>query len=347
MAEEFTNTAEDMTVPDDAQAENTSQSGTPHKEQESGKADASPVIGPQAESFWENSVDASLINLSESEAPPIDAPGEQTASPVTAAEEEVREEHKPDAPVTEDHQEEPKAKAESQPDNAEVHLEKKAGPDEAGGEDDTKGDIKQEVDDREVVAVKETEKEDLSEEQATAQEKKTLKETDEEAGNREEEPDETPSDEEVSQHPAGFLKKKWAVYGCGAVLLVVIGMIVLFKSSFTSDNQPIRLTMPLENPEDLYAMKFFLPLDAGNDESRFVKATIAVAMTNQESKQAIDRKLKTVRKHIIDIILARSLKEMKSEKEINLLREEITARLNQCLLYDCIKETYFTELVVL
>ena len=100
-------------------------------------------------------------------------------------------------------------------------------------------------------------------------------------------------------------------------------------------------------PENAYAMKFFLPLDVGYEEARFVKVTIAIELMDKGFKKEIDKNISQLRQEVIDLLLTKSPQEVKSSTGKKLLRQEITSRINHHFAKDCIKDTYFTELVIL
>ena len=59
-------------------------------------------------------------------------------------------------------------------------------------------------------------------------------------------------------------------------------------------------------------MKFFLPLDVGYEKSQFVKVTIALELMDEGLQKEIDKNISQLRKEVIDLILTKSPKEVKS-----------------------------------
>ena len=140
--------------------------------------------------------------------------------------------------------------------------------------------------------------------------------------------------------------RKAAMIAAGILLLIVgsVGFSVVFE---LPSGDTITSTFPGKQPENAYDMKFFLPLNVGYEEARFVKVTIAIELMDKGFKREIDKNVFKLRQEVIDLLLTKSPKEVKSAQGKNLLRQEITARLNNYLATDCIKDTYFTELVIL
>ena len=64
-------------------------------------------------------------------------------------------------------------------------------------------------------------------------------------------------------------------------------------------------------------------------------------------KKEINKKVSEIRQEVIDLVLSKSPKDVKSARGKKVLKDEITTRLNNYLANECIKNTYFTELVVL
>ena len=142
------------------------------------------------------------------------------------------------------------------------------------------------------------------------------------------------------------LNKKTLIAGSGILLLIAgsIGFTVVpgLRSSGTGTS-----TFLGGIPDTAYDMKFFLPLDVGYEKSQFVKVTIALELMDEGLQKEIDKNISQLRKEVIDLILTKSPKEVKSSSGKKELSREITSRLNNYLSKDCIKGTYFTELVIL
>jgi flagellar basal body-associated protein FliL len=140
--------------------------------------------------------------------------------------------------------------------------------------------------------------------------------------------------------------RKAAMIAAGILLLIVgsVGFSVVFD---LPSGDTVTSTFPGKQPENAYDMKFFLPLNVGYEEARFVKVTIAIELMDKGFKREIDKNVSKLRQEVIDLLLTKSPKEVKSAQGKNLLRQEITSRLNNYLETDYIKDTYFTELVIL
>ncbi len=164
--------------------------------------------------------------------------------------------------------------------------------------------------------------------------------------------EETPAPEEESQ-PKGKvlsfyrrLNKKTLIAGSG-ILLLIAGSIGFTVVPGLRSSDTITSSFLGGMPETAYDMKFFLPLDVGYEKSQFVKVTIALELMDEGLQKEIDKNISQLRKEVIDLILTKSPKEVKSSGGKKELSQEITSRLNNYLSKDCIKNTYFTELVIL
>jgi hypothetical protein len=140
--------------------------------------------------------------------------------------------------------------------------------------------------------------------------------------------------------------RRAAMIAAGIALLIIgsVGFSVVVDLPL---GDSVTSTFLGRHPENAYDMKFFLPLDVGYEEARFVKVTIAIELMDKGFKREIDKNVSQLRQEIIDLLLTKSPQEVKSSKGKKLLREEITSRLNHHFAKDCIKDTYFTELVIL
>ena len=85
----------------------------------------------------------------------------------------------------------------------------------------------------------------------------------------------------------------------------------------------------------------------GYEKAQFVKLTIALELIDDGVQKELDKNLSHLRKEVIDLILTKSPKEVRSANGKKELSREITRRINNYLSKDCIKDTYFTELVIL
>jgi flagellar basal body-associated protein FliL len=142
------------------------------------------------------------------------------------------------------------------------------------------------------------------------------------------------------------MRKKRLLTGIGILWLVAgsIGYAVV-----PGLHAPGTITSTLLNgaPESAYNMKFFLPLNVGYEKPQFVKLTIVLELIDDGVQKELDKNLSQVRKEVIDLILTKSPKEVRSTNGKKELSREITKRINKYLSKDCIKDTYFTELVIL
>jgi len=140
--------------------------------------------------------------------------------------------------------------------------------------------------------------------------------------------------------------KKWIIFGSAAfMLIVVLVAFLIVPNLLLTDTGEVKSLEEIAGP--VYKMKFFLPLAVGSGRPRFIKVTIAIELVDKGFKKEIDEKISELRKEVIDLVLGKSPKEIKSASGKSMLRKEITARLNNCLTKKYIKNTYFMEMVVL
>lgn len=140
--------------------------------------------------------------------------------------------------------------------------------------------------------------------------------------------------------------RKWIISGIGIVVLIV-GLVIFFKvPGFRStDSWEVRSLQEIAGP--VYDMKFFLPLAVGSGETRFVKVTVAIELMDKGFRKEIDKKISDLREEVINLVLTKSPKEVRSSHGKEMLKKAITNSLNKHFSKNCIKNTYFTELVVL
>ncbi len=140
--------------------------------------------------------------------------------------------------------------------------------------------------------------------------------------------------------------RKWIISGIGIVVLIV-GLVIFFKMSGlrSTDSREVKSLKEIAGP--VYDMKFFLPLAGGSGETRFVKVTVAIELMDKGFRKEIDKKISNLREEVINLVLTKSPKEVRSSHGKEMLKYAITNSLNKHLSKKCIKATYFTELVVL
>ena len=126
-----------------------------------------------------------------------------------------------------------------------------------------------------------------------------------------------------------------------------MGLVIFFKvPGFRStDSWEVRSLQEIAGP--VYDMKFFLPLAVGSGETRFVKVTVAIELMDKGFRKEIDKKISDLREEVINLVLTKSPKEVRSSHGKEMLKKAITNSLNKHFSKNCIKNTYFTELVVL
>ncbi len=140
--------------------------------------------------------------------------------------------------------------------------------------------------------------------------------------------------------------RKWIISGIGIVVLIV-GLVIFLKvpGLRSTDSGEVKSLKEIAGP--VYDMKFFLPLAGGSGETRFVKVTVAIELMDKGFRKEIDKKISNLREEVINLVLTKSPKEVRSSHGKEMLKKAITNSLNKHLSKKCIKATYFTELVVL
>lgn len=140
--------------------------------------------------------------------------------------------------------------------------------------------------------------------------------------------------------------RKWIISGIGIVVLIV-GLVMFLKVSGlrSTDSGEVKSLKEIAGP--VYDMKFFLPLAGGSEKTRFVKVTVAIELMDKGFIKEIDKKISDLREEVINLVLTKSPKEVRSSHGKEMLKKAITNSLNKHFSKNCIKNTYFTELVVL
>jgi len=161
------------------------------------------------------------------------------------------------------------------------------------------------------------------------------------------------ADEEWISWKSEFVNKfnkrfdsKWIISGIGIVVLIV-GLVIFFGvPGLRSPNSgEVKSLKEIAGP--VYDMKFFLPLAGVSGKTRFVKVTVAIELMDKGFRKEIDKKISDLREEVINLVLTKSPKEVRSSHGKEMLKKAITNSLNKHLSKNCIKTTYFTELVVL
>jgi len=161
------------------------------------------------------------------------------------------------------------------------------------------------------------------------------------------------ADEEWISWKSEFVNKfnkrfdsKWIISGIGIVVLIV-GFVIFFGvPGLRSPNSgEVKSLKEIAGP--VYDMKFFLPLAGGSGKTRFVKVTVAIELMDKGFRKEIDKKISDIREEVINLVLTKSPKEVRSSQGKEILKTAITNSLNKHFSKNCIKNTYFTELVVL
>ena len=343
----------------------------------------SKSMEPKDETFWEDSVDASAVNLADAgtaeaekeeegaaedrpasgdpppegdeenttgEATEAASPDETAAKeqPVSAESEAPREDNAPadedpDQLTTED---EPQQVKDSDTEMVAETEEAAVGDEEGHAEGTAEGEQKEpQENELELLAETEPEGEESAPEKIEEQDTSEGKAP---AGEKEE----AVAAADPAEAEGEGIKPRWrptrkaALIAAGILLLIIgsVGFSVVFD---LPSGDTVTSTFPGKQPENAYDMKFFLPLNVGYEEARFVKVTIAIELMDKGFKNEIDENVSKLRQEVIDLLLTKSPQEVKSAEGKNLLRQEITSRLNNYLATDCIKDTYFTELVIL
>lgn len=161
------------------------------------------------------------------------------------------------------------------------------------------------------------------------------------------------ADEEWMSWKSEFVNKfnkrfdrKWIVSGIVMVLLIV-GFIIFFKVHGLRSTDSGEVTSLKEIAGPVYDMKFFLPLTVDSEKESFVKVTLAIELTDKGFRKEIDKKISDLREEVIRLVLTKSPEEFRSSHGKEMLKKSITDSLNKHFSKHCIKNTYFTELVVL
>lgn len=140
--------------------------------------------------------------------------------------------------------------------------------------------------------------------------------------------------------------RKWIISGIVMVMLIV-GFMIFFKVSGLRSSDSGEVTSLKEIAGPVYDMKFFLPLTVDSEKESFVKVTLAIELTDKGFRKEIDKKISDLREEVIRLILTKSPEEFRSSHAKEMLKKTITDSLNKHFSMHCIKNTYFTELVVL
>jgi flagellar protein FliL len=149
--------------------------------------------------------------------------------------------------------------------------------------------------------------------------------------------------EEGSQ-PAGKKSlKKWIIIG--AVVLIVIaggtGGLLFYTSKHDGKHEAAKQAVSA-----LWTMDPFIVNLIDNQGERYLKVIIEIEVSDKECLEELNQIKPKLRDNILDLLTAKSYKELVDIVGKQRLRDEIAMRLNNFMTKGKIVKVYFTEFVV-
>jgi flagellar FliL protein len=99
-------------------------------------------------------------------------------------------------------------------------------------------------------------------------------------------------------------------------------------------------------PLPLYRMKTFIANLAGGRGRRYLKVTMAMELSSQETENEMKQKLPQLRDEVLTILSSKAFEDIKDADGKVKLRKEIAEKANRVIRTGKVRKVYFTEFVV-
>jgi flagellar FliL protein len=149
---------------------------------------------------------------------------------------------------------------------------------------------------------------------------------------------------EEGSKPAGQKPlKKWIIIGAAVSILIAAGTggVLYFTSSHGSGKSAEKPAVTA-----MWAMDPFIVNLIDNQGDRYLKVIIEIEVSDQNCLAELNQMKAKIRDNILDLLTAKSYKELVDIVGRQRLRDEIGMRLNNFLTKGKIVKVYFTEFVV-
>lgn len=162
-----------------------------------------------------------------------------------------------------------------------------------------------------------------------------------------EERDERGSDEQVVPVKKKGSILKWIIIGLVVLVILVVGIVggVLYLTKAADvGKQPVQQQRPLVG--SMWAMEPYIVNLMDNNGDRYLKAVIQLELSDPTAVPELEQLKPKLRDNVLDLLSAKSYKDLMEMGGKDRLREEIAMRLNSFLTKGKIIKVYFTEFVI-
>jgi flagellar FliL protein len=150
--------------------------------------------------------------------------------------------------------------------------------------------------------------------------------------------------EEVQPPKKGGVLVKWLVIGGLAAVLVIGGSLAAF---YFIHNSSKKETPVKEQPVSaVWAMEPFIVNLVDNNGERYLKISVELEVSDKNVVPELNKLKPKLRDNILDLLTAKSYKDLVDMMGKQRLRDEIMMRLNSFLSGGKITKVYFTEFVI-
>ncbi len=150
--------------------------------------------------------------------------------------------------------------------------------------------------------------------------------------------------EEVQLPKKGGAFIKWIIIGAVVLILVVGGALAVFylmqgssKKESAAKEQPVAA---------VWAMEPFIVNLVDNNGERYLKVSIELEISDKNILPELNKLKPKLRDNVLDLLTAKSYKDLVDMVGKQRLRDEIMMRLNSFLTGGKITKVYFTEFVI-
>ena len=139
---------------------------------------------------------------------------------------------------------------------------------------------------------------------------------------------------------------KWIIIGIVALVIVagIIGGVLYFTKTSEVKKQPAEQQRPLVG--STWAMEAFIVNLMDNNGDRYLKAVVQLELSDAAAVPELEQLKPKLRDNVLDLLSAKSYKDLMEMGGKERLREEIAMRLNSFLTKGKVVKVYFTEFVI-
>ncbi len=158
--------------------------------------------------------------------------------------------------------------------------------------------------------------------------------------------------QEGEQEPSGQQKKgsflKWIIIGVVLLVIVVAGVLggVLYMTKTKEVKKPPAEQQQRPLTGTMWAMDPFIVNLMDNNGDRYLKAVIQLELSDPAAVPELEQLKPKLRDNVLDLLSAKSYKDLMEMGGKERLREELAMRLSNFMTKGKVLKVYFTEFVI-